>query len=510
MQDRSKTIAKNAVVLYLRLLFMTFINFYTVRVILDALGIDDYGIYNVVGSFVSMFSLISSSLNTASTRFTSFALGKNDKEYAKRIFCTQMNIQMFLAIIILILGETAGLWFINYKMVIPAGRLVAANWCFQFSLLNFAINLTQVPYSSAVIAHEKMGTFAFLSIWSAIFQLILSYLVTVSPIDKLIFYGAALWLNAWVVRLMYRVYCKKKFEECTYHFIFDKKLAKEIFNFSGWNIIGSSAAILRDQGNNILLNLFFGPSVNAARGIGNKVFHIASNFTGSLNSAFSPQITKSYSSDDKEFMFKIMYKGTRMIYYLMLFLAIPLIINANYILHLWLKEVPAEAVLFGQLMFLRWGIGNLSTHLITAQLATGNIRNYQIIVGGIMMLNLPVSYIFLKMGFIPQIVIIIACFFEIFCMIARVLLLRGMIGLNAKSYFKEVVSNVFITTIVALPIPFVLAYYTEESFIRMIYTSIVGMTCSSLSIAYIGCNKEERIMILAKIRSKISKITNRN
>lgn len=485
------------------MMFMMFVTFYTTRVILDALGVEDYGIYNVVGSFVAMFSMISGSLNAACTRFLNFALGKGDKEYMNRVFSTEVSIQTVFALCIFILSETIGLWFLNNKLVIPADRLVAANWCYQFSIFNFCVGIIQVPYTASVIAHEKMGTFAFMSIYDAIFQLVLSYLVTVSPIDRLIFYAAVLWLNAWVMRIVYRVYCKRNFEECTYHFCFDRSLIKEIFSFSGWNLIGASSAVLRDQGNNILLNMFFGPSVNAARGIGNKIFNTANNFVANFNFAMTPQVTQSYSSSDHTYLFKLIFKGTRMSFYMMLIMAVPLVINAEYILNIWLKEVPAEAVLFGQLAFLKALVALLSQHLITAQLATGKIRNYQLIVGGLQMMNLPVSYVFLKQGFFPQIVVLIVIGIELLCLTARLFLLRGMIGLNSKGYFREVILNVFFVTLVSIPIPFLLAHYTEESFLRLIYTTCASFVCTGFSIMYIGCNQEERDMIASKLKTKV-------
>lgn len=501
MDEKTKRIAKNTFMLYTRMAFMMLITFYTTRVILDTLGIDDYGIYNVVGGFVAMFSMITGSLNAACTRFLNFAMGKNDLEYQKKVFSTEVSIQFIFAFLVFILCETVGLWFLNNKMVIPQDRVLAANWCYQFSVFNFCIGLTQVPYIASVIAHEKMGTFAFFSIWDAIFQLLLSYLVTVSPIDKLIFYAALLWLNAWVMRTVYFVYCKRNFKECTYKFILDKQLTKEIFGFSGWNLIGASSSVLNTHGNNILLNIFFGPSVNAARAIGNKIHGTAIAFVSNFISAMTPQITQSYASGDYDYMFKLIYKGSRLAYYMILFMAIPLIINTHYILSLWLVEVPEDAILFGQLAFILSMASVLSNPLITAQLATGNIKKYQIIVGGLQMLNLPLSYLCLKFGCIPQVVVIISIVCELVCLTARIVLLRNMIGLNVKSYFNEVLLNVVKVTACASVVPAIFAFFTEESFIRLIYTTIVGVICAGSSILYIGCTEKERSMVYRKIRT---------
>lgn len=508
MQEKSKRIAKNTFVLYIRMILMMFINFYTTRVILDTLGVDDFGIYNVVGGFVGMFSMISGSLNAACARFLNFALGKGDMNHLKNVFSTEVSIQVLLALFVFVLSESVGLWFLNHKMVIPPDRLFAANWCFQLSVFNFCIGLTMVPYTASVIAHEKMDTFAYFSIYDAVMQLVITYLLVISPIDKLIFYASFLWLNAWVMRVVYHVYCKRHFEECTYHWMLDKPLVKEIFSFSGWNLIGASSAVLRDQGCNVMLNLFFGPSVNAARGIGNKIHGTAVGFVSNFLSAMTPQITQSYSSGDREYMNKLIFKGAKLSFFMMLFMAVPLIINARYILTIWLKEVPDDSVLFGQLAFVMTMASVLSNPLITAQLATGKIKKYQIIVGGLQMLNLPVSYIFLKLGCFPQVVVVVAIVLELLCLSARLVLLRSMINLDSKAYLKQVVFRVFLVSAISVPIPAILAYYTDESFLRLIYTSLVSMLMVGICIVYVGCDKSERIFVFSKvnliIRNKFS------
>ena len=507
MQERSKRIAKNTIVLYFRMVLTMFIHFFTVRVILETLGISDYGIYNVVGGFVGMFSIISGSLSSACTRFLNFAMGKGDMIYLKKVFSTEVSIQVVLSIIVIIVSETLGIWFLNNKMIIPEERLYAANCCFQLSILNFCFGLLQVPYSASVVAHEKMSAFAYMSIYGAFMQLIITYLVYISPVDKLVFYATLLCINTQIVRTIYRVYCRKHFEECSFHFCYDKQLIKEIFTFSGWNFIGASSAVLRGQGNNILLNLFFGPSVNAARAIGNKIHNTATGFVYNFIAAMTPQITQSYSSGDHYYMFKLIYKGTRLAYYMMLFMAIPLIINAPLILNIWLVKVPEEAVLFGQLTFVLTLTTVISNPLVTAQLATGDIKKYQIIVGGLQMLNLPISYICIKMGAIPQSVIIVAIFFEIICLTARIILLKDMIGLNISTYLKEVILNILLVTIVAVPIPIILASVVDNSWLRLLFTSIASFICSSGSILYIGCKKEERLMIISKITNIVNKKT---
>ena len=503
MQEKSKRIAKNTMVLYIRMTVMMFINFYTVRIILDALGVDNYGIYNVVGGFVGMFGMISGSLSAACSRFINFALGKGDENYLKKVFSTEVSIQIALAAMVLILGETIGSWFLNSKMVIPAERLFAANCCFQFSMLNFCVELMQVPYSATIIAHERMNAFAYMSIYGAIMKLLITYLVFISPFDKLIFYAALLWINSQVVRAIYVVYCKRHFAECTFRFSYDRTLIKEIFSFSGWNFIGASSGVLRNQGNNILLNLFFGPSVNAARGIGNKIYNTAGGFVYNFIVAMNPQITQSYSSGDNEYLHKLIFKGARLSFYMMLFMAVPLIINANYILDIWLVEVPEEAVLFGQLSFVFALVKVLSNPLITAQLATGRIKKYQLIVGGLQMMNLPFSYVCLKLGCIPQCVVIVAICLEFICLAVRIIMLKGMIGLDIIAYVREVLLNVALVSTIAAPLPAIIGYHMDESFLRLLYTTVTGIVCSGVSILYVGCSQDERQLVMTKIQRAI-------
>ena len=481
-----------------------FVSFFTARVILEALGINDFGIYNVVGGFVALFSMISGSLSAACTRFLNYTLGKNDPQQLSKVFSTELAMQLVLSIIVIIISETFGIWFLSHKMVIPTERLFAANVCFQFSIFNFCVGLLQVPYSAAIIAHERMNAFAYMSIYDVIMQLLITYLVFISPFDKLIFYGALLWLNAQIVRAIYYFYCKRNFSECEFRICYDKTLVKEIFSFSGWNFIGASSAVLRDQGNNLILNLFFGPVVNAARGIGNKIQGAVVGLVYNFITAMSPQITQSYSSGDHEYMFKLIFKGTRFAYYMMLFLSIPIIINADYILDIWLVKVPDEAVLFGQLAFIFSLISVISNPLITAQLATGNIKKYQIIVGGLQLLNVPISYICLKLGSIPQIVLIVAICCEILCLFTRLLLLKQMIGLDVPKYFKEVFSNIVLVTIVSIPCPIIIACNVNNPLYCLIGSSLVSFISTALSILYIGCDTEERQIIFCKVNQKFN------
>lgn len=505
----NKRIAKNTLLLYFRMLFMMAVNLYTSRVVLNALGVEDFGIYNVVGGVVAMFSMLSGSLSAAITRFITYELGTGNKESLKKIFSSSVTIQIGLAVLIVLLAEAVGVWFLNVKMNIPDERMIAANWVYQFSILTFAINLISVPYNASIIAHERMSAFAYISILEAIGKLVIAFLIVISPMDKLIFYAIQMCTVALIVRFTYGAYCKRHFEECTYHFIFDKDLLKRMFGFAGWNFIGTASVVLRDQGGNVVINLFCGPAVNAARGIAFQVNNAINGFVTNFMTALNPQITKSYAAGDRDYMMTLIYQGARLSFYMLLSLSLPVLVNTHYILELWLKIVPDHAVLFVQLVLVFAMSESISNPLITAMLATGKIRNYQLVVGGLQMMNLPVSYLLLHMGMFPEVVIVVAIAISQCCLAARLLMLRGMIGLSVRKYIKRVYINVLAVTVVAAIIPFLLTNKLEESFLNFILLSLIALICTGITIYYIGCNKAERKFMLNKLCTIKNKLNRR-
>ena len=319
--QNNKRIAQNTLLLYFRMLFLMLVSLYTSRVNLNALGIEDFGIYNVVGGLVAMFSIISGSLVSSISRFITFELGTENKEKLKKVFSTAVSIQFFLVIIVVILAETIGLWFLNNKMVIPEERILAANIIYQFSIISFALSLMSIPYTGTIVAHEKMSAFAYISIFDVIGKLAVALTISIAPIDKLIWFAGFIVFNSTIIQSIYIFYCKRHFEECTYHFIFDKSLLKNMFGFAGWNFIGSIAAILRDQGGNIVINMFCGPAVNAARGVAMQVNNAVSGFVSNFQTALNPQITKSYASGNYDYMMQLIFQGARLSYYILLILA---------------------------------------------------------------------------------------------------------------------------------------------------------------------------------------------
>lgn len=503
--ENNKRIAKNTLLLYVRMLFMMIVSLYTSRVVLNALGVEDFGIYNVVGGMVAMFSILSGSLSSAISRFITFELGKGCQESLNKIFSSAITIQIGLAIVIGVLAETVGLWFLNTKMIIPLHRLEAANWVFHFSILTFIINLISVPYNASIIAHEKMSAFAYISVFEASCKLAIAFLIIMTPADKLKIYAILMCVVAILTRLIYTNYCKKHFNECNFHFIWDKDLLKRMWAFAGWNFIGASSAVLRDQGGNIVINLFCGPSINAARGIAFQVSNTIQSFVSNFMTALNPQITKSYASEDYPYMMTLIFQGARFSFYLLLLLSLPVLINTHYILQLWLKIVPEHTVLFIQLILLFTISESLSQPLITAMLATGKIRNYQIIVGGLQMLNLPLSYILLRLGSIPEIIIIISIIISQLCLAARLILLKKMINLSVRKFLRRVYLNVLSVAIISSIIPLIFSNLVYESFFGFILLSMIATVCVCISIYYVGCTSKEKLLITEKARIAISK-----
>lgn len=482
------------------------VSLYTSRVILQTIGIEDYGIYNVVGGVVTLFSMLSGSLSAAISRFITYELGLNDLGKLKKVFSSAVTIQIIFSLIVILLAETIGFWFLNNKLAISADRMTAANWVYQFSILTFVVNMINLPYNATIIAHERMSAFAYISIFDVSCKLLVAFSLYNSPFDKLIQYSFLLTILAIINSLIYAVYCKRRFVECVIRFTYNRDLLKQMFSFAGWNFLGASSAVLRDQGGNIILNLFFGSTVNAARAIAIQVSSNIQSFVSNFMTALNPQITKSYASGDYDYMMSLIYKGARFSFYILLILSLPVIINAQYILTVWLGVVPNHTVAFIQLVLIFAMSESLANPLVTAMLATGKIRNYQLVVGSLQMMNLPLSYTFLRLGYPPESVFIIAIFISVCCEMARLYMLRSMINLSFSSFLRKVYFNVIYVTVIASIIPIVLSTILPDNVIGFISSCICCIISVVASILFIGLTKAEFKMITSKSIILIKKI----
>lgn len=507
IDNKTSRIAKNTLMLYIRMLFVMAISFFTSRVVLQSLGVEDYGIYNVVGGFVSLFAVVSSALTGACTRFLNYEMGKGERGKLDVVFSTTLTVQSSLAIIVLILTESIGLIYLNNYMVIPSLRLSAANWVFQFSILTFCLDLITVPYTAAIIAHEQMNVFAYVSIIESVFKLIIAYAIIISPIDKLVFYALLLCVLKLLIQSAYRFFCKRNFPECIYHFVVDKSLLRQIFGYTGWHLIGNSATVLKNQGVDIILNAFYGPIVNAAKGVANQVLSAVSGFAGNFMIALNPQITQSYSSGDRDYMVNLVYKGSRFSYYILMIISLPVIIESEYLLHIWLVDVPPYSVPFVQLSLLSTLVSALSSPLMTAQNATGQVKIYQIVVGSVMLLNLPLSYLFLKIGCSPIFVLIVGVCVELACLIARLIIIpHYILEFKLKDYVIKVVFNCFGLTLVSAIIPIILFILLKKTFLTFVLVSVISIGISSTLIFFFGCDVDERVFVLGKVNAFKKKI----
>lgn len=500
--ENTKRIAKNTLMLYVRMLFSMLVSLYTSRVVLNTLGVEDYGIYNVVGGFVAMFSLISNSLSSSTSRFLTFELGKGNAERLKQVFSTSLAIHVVLIAVILVLMETIGVWFLNARMTIPSERLYAANWVFQASVLSFLFRLFSVSYNAAIMAHERMKAFAYIGILDVILRLLIVLFIAHSSwrFDRLIVYAWLLVVVSISMQGIYLCYCKRNFEECRLRLHFDKECWREMSAFAGWNFIGCTAGLLKDQGVNILLNLFVGPVLNAARGIAMSVNTAIGNFSGNFMAALNPQITKSYAAGEHSYMMSLVERGSRFSFYILLVLALPVLMETDFVLTLWLKQYPAHTVNFVRLVLLLSMLDILSNTLITLQTATGRIRNYQLAVGGMLMLNFPLSYICLWIGLPPESVLFVALSVSLGCLMLRLLFLKRMVALSVRNYLYNVCLNVFLVFLAASVIPAMLWIRMEEGWLRFVFVTIFCIICSLLAIYKIGCSVSERQFMIEKIR----------
>ena len=508
ISENNRRIAKNTMVLYVRMFVMMLISFFTAGITLNALGVDDYGINNVVGGLVSMFSLLSMLFTAATGRFITFALGKGDFDELKRVFSTAVNIHVILAIVVVLAIETVGVWFLNNRMNIPSDRLYAANWVLQCSTISFAISLFSVPYNSLIYAYERMSAFAWFTIYDAITKLIIIASIYYYGGDKLILLAIISLIPGVIKQVIYWIYCRRHFPESEYHFIWDKTMFKDMFSFSFWNFIGGTAGLLKDQGVNILINLFTAPAVNAARGIAMQLNGMIGQFSGSFMGAFMPQVTKYYASGDLTEMHKLMYRGTRFSYYIFMFIAIPLFFEVETVLQVWLGQVPEHTVLFTRLALLLSLLEMWSSVLITAQNATGRIRNYQLVVGTILLLNFPLSYLMLYLGFMPEITLVVALVVGVACLIARLCFLRKTILLPVRDYLYQVVFNTAFVTLLSSLLPYLCSRFITNVWFNFFGVCIVSVISSLVVIYFVGCNRLERqlvIGLLLKFKSRFIK-----
>lgn len=488
----TKRIAKNTLAMYIRMAVTMVVGLYTSRVILNVLGVEDYGTYNVVGGVVSMFSLLTASMSASISRYLTFSLGKGDRDGLRRVFSVSLEVQLFLAVVIVLAVEAVGVWFLNTQMKIPPDRLVAANWVMQCSLVSFVVGLLMVPYNASIISHERMNIYAYISIWDAVMKLVIVYALYVSPFDKLKSYAVLLLVVSTLTTSFYWLYCKRHFEECRFRVVRDKRLLKEMTSFAGWGMIGDGAWILNTEGVNILINMFFGVVLNAARGIATTVDNMVQNFVRNFMVALNPQIVKSYAAGDFDYMHRLIFMGSKYSYFLMLFFFIPISLETRTILTLWLKIVPDYAVAFTRLTLMSTMCLTLGNTMIPAVQATGKIRNYTIVMGLMALANFPLTWIAFALGASPILAYVIYFLIFFSMVFVRLYVVKGLIHLSVRAYVKNVLWRVASVTIIAYTVPTAICVLQSDSFLRLLEICVLSVLSSLLTVYFVGLSDLER------------------
>lgn len=503
--DNNKRIAKNTIFLYFRMLFLLGVGLFTSRVVLSSLGAQDYGIYNVVGGFISMFTIFNAGLTSATQRFITFDLGKGNLKELRDTFSTCVIIYMMIALVILVVAEVGGVWFLENKLTIPTDRIYAARWVFQLSLITLIIGLVSTPYNALIVSYERMGAFAWISIYEALAKLAVAYQIYATSYDKLIVYAVMLCIVQLSVRIIYNIYCNRNFKESKVIFSFNWAKIKKIYGFTGWAMFGGLASIGFTQGLNVLLNMFFNPVVNAARGVAVQVQNIINGFVLNFQTALNPQIIKSYAKGDTSYMFKLIFASSKFSFLLLFVMSLPVMLEAETLLGLWLKEVPQYTPLFFRLIIITTMIDGISNPFMRAVDATGNIKKYQIIVGGILLMIVPVSYVVLKLGGAPYSVFTVHICMSFLAFLMRLYLVRKLINYSIMLYWKNVLSRLIVVVIISVAFSLFVRAKMEPSLIRLVAVSLISVSAVFLLSYNLALLPNERALLKNKFKSIIQK-----
>jgi len=490
------SIAKNTLLLYIRMLLMTGVTLYTSRIILDQLGVSDYGIYNLVAGMVAMLGFLNASMATATQRYLSYDIGKGDFGQLKITFSTSLTIHFALALVGLIVAETIGLWYVNYKMVFPVERTFAVNVVYQFSVLVFLLGIIQVPYNSLILARERMNIYAYVSIAEAFLKLVIAYSLVSVQEDKLIVFSILTFIVALIVRLIYQFYCRRVFKESHYKFSFNREYFSELLSYSGWNLFGNIAAVLRSQGSNVVLNLFFGTLVNAAYGITLQVQGAINMFVSNFQMALNPQIVQMYAANNLKRSKELVMQGCKLSFLLMLFIVFPILYNTQFLLDIWLKHVPKYTVEFVQIALIAILIDSMSTPIATLLQATGQIKLYQISVGGLNLLVIPISYFYLLRGGAPISVQYIILTFSFISLFFRIFFAMRQLKFDLKVFIRTIIFPVLLVSIVAFGIYGGANYFFNVSTpISFLLTTVFCSLCLLCAIFVLALQDGEKKMI---------------
>lgn len=505
--SNNKRIAKNTLFMYFRMGITMLVTLYTSRIILQVLGVDDYGIYNIVGSIVVAFSFLSGPLGAATQRFYNYELGKNNTSRVNYVFNHSIIIYVILSVILLVIIEIAGLWFIHNKMKLPVERFYAAQWAFQFSAICFIIGLIRMPFESLIIAHEKMSFYAYVSIVEVVLKLTNVYILMYMSLDKLILYAFNQIIISLIIIACIYLYCKRTFAYIYFKRMWDKDLFKALLGFSGWSLFGSLAAMTANQGLNILLNIFYGVVVNAAMGIANQISNAVNQFVINFQVAFRPQLIKSYASNEIELLRKLISATSKYSFMLLFAIVCPIVVNLQFLLELWLGQnaVPEYTTEFTTFILIYALLETLSAPMCTVVQATGRIRVYQLVISSIMFCNIWISYIFLKLDFPPVVVLEVKCCLDCIYLFTRMLFMRKMVCFSVSKFIKEVLVPLLMITSLSLVLTYLTACNIHDGWTRLFSSSGAFLFSYIPLCLFIGMAKNEREKVISLVMNKIKK-----
>lgn len=502
----SKRIVKNTLFLYMRMILVMGVTLYTARIVLEQLGASDFGIYSLAGSIVAMLTFFRGAMASATRRYLSFDIGRGDFDKLRKTFSATLTIHIGIAVVVLILAETVGLWYVKNKMVFPQDRSYAVNIVYQFSIFTFLVNIIQVPYDALIQAHEKMRVYAMVSIVEVILKLVAVLMLIYYGGDKLIIHAILTFLVTITIRLIYQIYCRNKFKESKYSFEYNKHYFNELLAYSGWNLFGNIATMARSQGNNILLNMFFGTFVNAAYGLTLQVQSAVQLFVNNFQTAINPQIIKSYAQGKLQKNHELILQGSKFSFYLLFIIVCPVIFNTDYVLNLWLHTVPEYTSVFVQLALVHLLIDCLSAPLMIGAQATGKIKRYQIVVGTMLLMNLPINYLLLtKVGSPPYVVFLVMIAISFVTLFFRLFFLNSMIMLSVLRFCKKVLCPITAVTILCvLTVLIILPFFLDSTLLNPSFSRIILLFLICVFyVLIVGINKSERNFIKSLLAKKL-------
>ena len=508
IEGNNRRIAKNTLLLYMRQLLVMVITLYTSRVVLNVLGETDYGVYNVVGGVVTMFSFLTSTLASASQRYLSYDLASADSQKLKETFGLIMFTYIVMAMASILMIEMVAVWFVNEKMTIPEERLYAANWVLQFSILTYIIHVLSSPFLSAIIAHENMNVYAYISILDVFLKLFMVFILRMVVFDKLILYSILMFLCSLCITLCYVIYCMRNYVESHFLFHYDKRRLREMISYAFWNVIGTIAGLLRSQGVNILLNLFFSPAINAARAIAYQINNAVNSFSQNFYTAVRPQIVKNYASHQFECMNTLIMRSSRLAFYLLLIISLPVIINASLVLKIWLGSPPEYTVIFVQLILVNALIEVFNLPLAAGVQASGNIKSYQMTIFSINLLNLPISYLMLYNGFSPETTVYVSIILALLSFIPRLIISHRRYSIPIFDYVKFVLFRACVVALICYSCCKLLSIIVDSN--NSIGGFLLSVICSIIMqlfvIFLVGLTHVERIMVKKIVLNGVRKV----